>query len=202
MLNRFFMFVNGINADVEDHVHNWHSRAERWVEKRGLGFADTHNYSMLPAQRWRKQQDVIDALYECLKDRGTYERLVLVGHSNGCVVLTELLKQHGDILCHHLHLIAGACEASFEKNGLNTGIESGQIGRVTIYHSHADRALKLAWYTRWIPFLGYGSLGWKGPTKMGEQAKLITHVEDCTPMDHSDYFDAQHFDRVMEMVTQ
>lgn len=218
---RLFYFINGLLADPAEHVRAWHERAERWVESKGKGVAGHHGYSMLPGEHW-KLPEVVEGLHAVLKEREEWDRsdesfkyreLHLVGHSMGARVLCELLLKHPDISCAHLHLIAGACDARFDRNGLNQILDRSareQIGQITCYISDSDRALKLAWYTRWLPFLGYGSMGLKRYRDMGKElasrkmnaaAAMITEVVDCSPLEHSEYFEEPHFDYLMQSIT-
>lgn len=85
----------------------------------------------------------------------------IVAHSNGAHVVVDMVRLH-TIELAHLHLVCGACEADFNKNGLNRALASGQVKRVTVYTAGKDRALALA-HTLPGRLLGYGTLGLHGP---------------------------------------
>lgn len=119
--------------------------------------------------------------------------IVLVGHSNGCDVICDTLKLNPNVQIHELHLISAACEADFEKNGIN----AIKASRVVIYIATKDKALKLATLkpARW---LGYGVLGKTGPAnvRLGQRLSIFEEEE----FGHSDWFSDTNFDTTMDLI--
>lgn len=87
------------------------------------------------------------------------DRVILIGHSNGCDIIAHVLQQ---VEVDEVHLISPATD---EKT-IEMGIVLGNVDRVHIYGSTRDRAL--GWGARLSRILtlglgGYGSLGLRGP---------------------------------------
>lgn len=87
------------------------------------------------------------------------DRVILIGHSNGCDIIAHVLQQ---VEVDEVHLISPATD---EKT-LELGIVLGNVDRVHIYGSTRDLALGLGARLSRIFTLGlggYGSLGLRGP---------------------------------------
>lgn len=123
-------------------------------------------------------------------------RIVLVGHSNGCDVILDALRDMGWPRIEALHLVSAACEADFRKNGLNEFGSS--IGRIVVYIAGKDFALRMA---GWLPgrWLGYGVLGKVGPQNVRAGLKIAIIREPL--YGHSDWFTDANFQGTMELLT-
>lgn len=87
------------------------------------------------------------------------DRVILVGHSNGCDIIAHVIQQ---VEVDEVHLISPATD---EKT-VEMGIVLGNVDRVHIYGSTSDMALKWGAKASRIFTLGlggYGSLGLRGP---------------------------------------
>lgn len=204
-MSRYYLFINGINTDVEEILLNWNYRAERWVEDRTPDRADTYAYKVKTFTRWLKQGEHIDKAAACLTGRShAKDDLILVGHSNGCAIAAGVLAKYPQIGVTELHLIAAAVDDSYDTNGLNECVARGQVGTIYLYCSTADEALKWARKTHWIHWLnsrwGYGSLGLTGPSAMTEESRKRTTVYWHENFNHSTYFDAGNFDNTMRSI--
>ena len=135
----------------------------------------------------------------------SYERIA-VGHSNGADVILTMMRDYRDWPdIHHLHLVCGAANANFEKNGLNHWLAEGRVKRVTVYVAGKDLALRLAhtWLGR---LLHYGVLGLEGPTNVHNEfltnGRVSTVWEDpWTEYGHSGCWEGRHFERTMALFT-
>lgn len=113
-------------------------------------------------------------------------RVSLIGHSNGCALIAEVIANIGTEVSS-VHLFAPAAnEQDFEP-----AIEQDTVERIHIYGSKNDAALKLARVSRaavgWLG-LGYGSLGLRGPAFAAKHPSIVTdHSNDA--YGHSDWFD-------------
>ena len=109
----------------------------------------------------------------------------LIGHSNGCALIAEVIGDIGSEVSS-VHLFAPAAdEADFER-----AIDQETVERIHIYGSKNDKALKLARITKagvgWMG-LGYGSLGLRGPAFAAKYPEVVTdHSNDA--YGHSDWF--------------
>lgn len=192
---KFFYFINGIKTDAGNNAI-WPKRMERLIES--LPWTDSlraysYTYHAYALTRWMKQAGRVRDVREDLYDRRMLEEdVVLVGHSNGCAIIADLLKNYPEINVSQIHLIAGAVEDSFEKNGLNKAVERKQVGEIFLYCSDQDKALKWARMTHWVNWIdnrwGYGDLGKVGPSDCTDQAKSLSRIRWFEGYDHSDYF--------------
>lgn len=127
----------------------------------------------------------------------------IIAHSNGADVVCDSLRWHSLPAINHIHLICGACEADFNKNGLNRQLSSGNVGRVVVYVAGRDRALALA--HSWLGHvLGYGTLGLKGPTNILPSVADKVSVRSLEPWciyGHSDCWSDDNFLRTMQELT-
>ena len=93
-----------------------------------------------------------------------------------------------------LHLISGACESDFNKNGLNENALS--IGKLSVYVAGKDKAMKLAdsFFGR---LLGYGALGKVGPKNMSR----VVNVIEKPSFGHSSWFSGENINDTMKLIT-
>lgn len=190
-----YIYVCGIRT-WPGSSKNWTGKAATWTMTRPEHHAEKIEYyspglfsrSLGQAARAEK---LVKTMHEFLS-RG--RRVILVGHSNGCDVALDALRQVGWPKIAELHLISGAIEADFNKNGLN---EAGlKIGRVVVYVAGRDQALALA-ASPLGRFFGYGDLGRTGPVNHEWPVEVVNEPE----FGHSDWFLPEHFDRTMRMLT-
>lgn len=128
----------------------------------------------------------------------------LRGHSNGCDVICRCLRflEHGPIA--GVQLIAAACEADFEANGLNLALLDGRLRKAVLCCSPDDRALWLARASH--PLLnvfsnGYGSLGFSGPMNVNDaiEHRVTTHWQPG--FDHGDWLTPARLLWTMRLLT-
>lgn len=202
-MSKYMFFIEGINADLED-INGWHDRAEDWVDQNTDHKANSYNYHVTALTRWLYQSKNITKAATCI-ERGwnkQREQLIVCGHSNGCAISCGLLDADPALMIGELHLIAGAVDADFDKNGLNAAMARQQVGKVFMYCSKSDRALQIAQNTSWIHKLyskwGYGSMGLTGPTNVKAPERVVT--EWFEGFDHSTYFEGTNFETTMRLV--
>jgi len=207
-MSTFYLFVNGINAKAEGNITEWQFRAERWVDQQTPDDADSYAYHVGWWERWLHQKTHIENVAALINERHLYrftEKLVVVGHSNGCAVVCGALERIAPGLeVAELHLIAGAVSGDYDANGINAAVRLGKVKRVAWYTSANDEALKVAkWSKRLLGWLGLGyeSGGIDGPSNMTEAAAQRTVEIRDDSMGHSTYFDADHFEKTMRSIT-
>jgi hypothetical protein len=210
------IFVPGIMQFPNDS-HNWDGRAQTWVNLNGEAMAHHHesvtvadraDYFCGPIGRAFFQQRRVDRVIHVLKpyvDKGF--SISVSAHSNGTDLILKALGLMDWPRVDALHLISGACKASFDKNGLNKAIKAQRVGRVFVYVAGKDMALRLA--KGWLgKLLGYGTLGLHGPkhvlpellmSRRGlfprAEARVVVRKE--TEFGHSTWFGEGEFDRTM-----
>ena len=202
-MRTLYYCINGI-LTFPGSSKNWTTRMNSWVNRHtpdGV-VADRFEYFCDIFFRNVKQRErAMEIAAEVAKyRRDGYQRIVLVGHSNGCALIGEALQGCGQDV-DSVHLFAPAAEDGVFADC----IREGQVKRVFIYGSRNDRALRVAnalgWLARWVPWTGrYGSLGLRGR----EFARLFPEVvRDCSNdgYDHGTWFEAGAvFNATMQLV--
>lgn len=200
MSNRkVYFLINGI-LTLPGNVNAWTDNAEAWIEGNTPYKATRMEYACGVLTRRFRQNDRVNDL-ELVCKKYEKERLVLVAHSNGCDMVLRLLMKRS-LIFDHIHLIAGACESDFKKNGLNDALQLDQVKKLSIYWSPNDSALKKARLSSillsWIG-LGYGYLGLTGAKNLNQsQSHKVNSIEKA--WDHSDWFKPENFENTMKLV--
>lgn len=127
-------------------------------------------------------------------------RVSLIGHSNGCALIAEVIGNIGSEVSS-VHLFAPAAdEVDFER-----AIEQETVQRIHIYGSTNDSALKFARITKsgigWMG-LGYGSLGLRGPAFAAKYPDIVTDHSN-NAYGHSDWFEPRpNFLNTMSLIAK
>lgn len=200
-----FIFVNGILSDPGAH-DGWTDRAVSWVHRNTVHQAEKFEYHSRALTRRLRQQLHANALRALL--RGYSDRIIhLAGHSNGSDIILRALD--GLFMrVATVHLISGACEASFTKNKLNGALLDARIGQVYVYVAGSDRAMRWARLSQrlfgWLG-LGYGTLGLAGPLEVDPALQDMVRRGVVTIWErefgHSTWFDKDHFETTMRRIT-
>lgn len=195
MSNRVLIAVNGIQTWPGDQ-RDWNYRACVWTQTRTDYKAMPVEYFCGPIgrafgqkERARKVSDLLQAY--------TGHDVTLVGHSNGAdVILTALDMALTYPHVAAIHLVSGATDADFDRNGLNEALEDGRVERVAVYCGGKDWALRLASGLVGRA-LGYGVLGLHGPRNVSAAAAAKLTVVTEPAFGHSTWWEPQRFDRTM-----
>lgn len=187
-----YILVNGI-LTFPGESDNWNGKGVTWVHLNTPHKAEKIEYFVGPISRVLGQKERSRKLIKTLTYYQGWD-IVLVGHSNGCDVILDALSEMGWPRIEALHLISAACEADFNKNGLN--VNQGQIGQVHVYMAAKDWALQLA-DTFTGRLFGYGALGKSGP--INDERWVATFYEP--QFGHSDWFHDDHFETTMRALT-
>jgi pimeloyl-ACP methyl ester carboxylesterase len=201
---RVFIYIPGI-LQRPDGPDDWADAAVAWTQNHARALADRYEYcspalfrSWGQAKRCKELRRLVEMYRGC--------RINLVGHSNGCELACRMLRECGDISVDGLHLIAGACDASFEANGLNAALIDGRVGTVHTYGSPNDEVLNKwarwsRWAAKWIG-LGYGELGLVGPKEVSPLAMALTHARWQVGYGHSTWFEPDKIEGTLRLVTR
>lgn len=186
-----YIFVNGI-LTWPGNSRNWNSRAVTFTHLETLNQAEKFEYVVGPVSRVFGQKKRAKKLIDYL-DAYEGRPIVLAGHSNGCDVICDALKQRPSIRIKALHLISAACDPDFGKNGINE-IDAAEV---VVWIAGKDKALTLA-NLRISRLLGYGVLGKTGPIKArpGLNCQIITRQD----YGHSDWFTDTNFRHTLSRI--
>lgn len=191
------LYVPGI-LTIPGDSRNWsgravtftHTQTERRAEKveylSGPGF--TRN--LFQAHRAEKLARTLD---HYAPDQWSRR---IIGHSNGTDVILDALALRGWPVVDELHLVCAACEADFEKNGLNEALANGLVGRVCVYIGTRDVPLLLA-ALGIGQYFGFGTLGLRGPQKVRSTVADKVGVLTWNDYGHSDCWADAHFNQTM-----
>lgn len=197
-----FHFINGI-LTFPGESENWNGRAVTWAHTHTGAKAEKIEYFCGPIGRAFGQRKRAEKLGRTLSFYEEWENIV-VGHSNGASVALAMMQDYEkwpDI--SHLHLVCGACEADFEKNGLNEYLREWRLGYVTVYIAGKDQALRLA-HTLPASLLGYGVLGLHGPRRIAKDVENRVKVIKAgrwKEFGHSSCWSEKNFGETMVTLT-
>lgn len=202
MKRKTFILINGILNNPES-VEAWTDEAESWIQNNTNFSADRMEYKSGVLTRRIYQNARVENL-EKMVSRATSDKVILVGHSNGCDIIQRFLNR-GIIAVHQVHLIAAASECDFKKNGLNKALHNLRVREIFIYCSKRDRALQRAKTTsKWLKWigLGYGYLGLDGPKNVDLSLNDRVHVCFENTYDHGTWFQESQFDKTLKLITE
>lgn len=156
-----FICINGINADPSNQ-RGWTDEMASEINRRTPADVKTEKFEYHTTALLRRlgqskrAQDLVRRISGYNREGW---RVVLIGHSNGCDLISRVLDL--EVPVFSVHLFAPAAE----EEPFALAIQRGVVRRVHIYGSPDDMALKSANWTqkvlRYIG-LGYGSLGLRG----------------------------------------
>lgn len=202
MKPQVFIFINGI-MNLPGEALNWNDRAVTWthvnrsVNAKLLMVAEKVEYFCGPIGRAFGQDQRAKKLTRMLGFYLGWD-IVLVGHSNGAAVILDALEMAGWPRIEEVHFVSGACEADFDRNGLNDALSRNRIGKVTVYCGGKDGAMRYArsWFAR---LLGYGTLGLHGPRNVAASISKAGRVATFLwrSFGHSTCWNEDHFDATM-----
>jgi len=200
MNRRIYIFINGILTKPGD-VQGWTDRAETWIETNTKYKATRFEYYSGALSRRLFQEKRVDDLETVVKGF-LGEKIILVGHSNGCDIIQRLVCR-ALFRFEEIHLIGAASEKDFDKNGFNAALRTERVKRIYVYWSKNDTALKKAKLSTRLfgNFgLGYGYLGLVGPQNVDPELKHRVGSFEFVH-DHSDYFLGKNFENTLKIIS-
>lgn len=193
-----FIFWPGINQFPNDS-RLWEAWASYWYTKKGLKNGFGYYFCTAIMRRFHQSRRInhfCDVFRE-LTPGPSVPAVRIACHSNGTDIVLKGLAKMGWPFVDQLHLISGACESDFDKNGLNEALRRGSVGKVVVYIAGQDKALAFAdtWLGRMI---GYGNLGKVGPQNAdpGFGPDRLNVIRQ-TMFGHSDWFNDCNWDMTM-----
>lgn len=196
--NTVWIYINGILA-IPGEAFAWTDRAVFWTHINTPDRGEKFEYAAgVVSRRWFHKQEKRAA--HLLKVSDVYRAkgwiVNWVAHSNGADVVCRALQlpvdDTNDYRISSVTLIAPACEADMMRNGLNTALEDGVIGRFSCHWGSEDTAMKLAKFS--LQFLklvglGYGNMGSEGPKRIGMELLDNVTVKRWVGYGHSTFFE-------------
>jgi hypothetical protein len=143
-----YLFERGIDGwtAIFGGWRDWPNQAIVWIHRHQRpAAAQTLIYftTALIARFTRKAraQSFLDLIRQYPEHEGW--RVVIVAHSEGTATVLDALRLGNWPRIEALHLVSGACDADFNRNGLNEALNRSCIGRVFIYVAEQDWAMKV-----------------------------------------------------------
>lgn len=189
-----FLFVNGILTRPGES-ENWTARAVTWTHTHTPYKAEKIEYFTgifaRPLYQRRRSERLAYVLDYYLK--AGFE-VTIAAHSNGTDVTLDALRSRAWPKIKALHLISAACEADFNKNGLNQSLD--RIADLQVWIAERDWALALAG-TLPGQLLGYGTLGRRGPINAARPVNVRR-----ASFGHGDWFASDQMHQTMQVITR
>lgn len=191
-----YLFVNGV-ATWPGNYTNWNKRAVTYANLRAYGKAEAFEYFCTWLTRPFREDQRAKHFARAIREYSNAGwNIVCVGHSNGCDVILDGLKACDWPRVEVLHLVCGACEADFTRNGLNLALAKNRVGKVFVYCAESDWALRCA-HTIAGKLLGYGTLGLHGALRVAPSVKDRVGELWWKHYGHSTCWLPEHFEKTM-----
>ena len=206
-MKTIYIAVNGI-ATWPGDARNWNKRFVTWINLDAEHYAagdraENDEYFTTAATVWIHARDRAKAFADLL-DQFYGWRIIVVAHSNGCHVAVDALKIATSVKIDALHLVAGAVDGNFRRNGLNWALKKGQVGRVVVYRGGKDWAMRLcstlAGKALFGVYLGDKPLGLAGAQDVDQfiETDRVREVFEPT-YGHSSWWADENFDATMKL---
>jgi len=202
-----FLFEHGINALPSDW-RDWTNRAIFHVHDQTPYHAQSLEYFAGPIVAHFRHRHLADGFAKLVcRYAGNGWKIVVVAHSNGARIVVEGLRRARWPRVEELHLVCGAVDANFERNGLNAALYDRKIGSAHVYVAGLDRAMQIEDTLLGRQLFGIRSepLGLFGPLHVRPSLAGRVHVVRRSPWDeygHSDCWRARNFERTMDCFTR
>lgn len=201
------LFERGINGwqSIFGEWHQWPNLAVAWTHKHTEFRAQTLVYFTGPifaglTRRWRSLQ-----FSQLIRQYSCHDwRIIISAHSEGTATALKALRLAGWPRIESLHLLCGACDADWNRNGLNWALKTGAVGQVHYYIAGKDQAMHAE--NTWLGKLFFDlprrarPLGLTGPRNVDEavESRVIEHkTSPWNHFNHSECWDSSHFNDTM-----
>jgi pimeloyl-ACP methyl ester carboxylesterase len=192
-----YLFVNGI-ATWPGNYTNWNKKAVTFTHTETEHRAEAFEYFCTWFTRPFREDERAKHFARSLREYAAKGwNIVCVGHSNGAAVILEGLRAARWPRVEAVHLVCGACEADFWRNGLNFALAADRIGHVCVYSAAQDWALRLA-HSLPARLLGYGTLGLHGARNVRDTVRDRVGELWWKDYGHSTCWLPAHFENTMK----
>lgn len=181
-----FLVVNGILTKSSD-INGWTDLAEDYYQDRDI-IASKYDYFSTATTNWIYQNKRVREVVTLVKR--SLRPVIYVGHSNAGDIFSGVVL-NSRCKFPAVHLFAPATNCDFNKNGFNAALKNGRIGKLYIYGSNNDPALKLA-SSLVGRALGFGALGRLGPKNVDPDIKDRVILDWRDHFGHSDWLSKKY----------
>ena len=173
-----FLFERGINgwASIWGEWKNWPNLAIVWINKfaakNELNWrAQTLTYFTGPILAGLTRRFRAFQFSKLIRSYSVDDwDIIIVAHSEGTATVLEALRQAGWPKIKVLHLVCGACDSNFARNGLNFALRESKIDRIVCYRAGRDLAMEIEDTTLGLLMFGISwndlPLGLSGPVNV------------------------------------
>lgn len=189
--DKVYILINGILTNPSN-INGWTDIMCTKLNQIDNIKCEKFEYFSDPFFRRLTQRKNTEALIKLIKQYDGHS-ITLVGHSNGCDLISRVLLS--GLSVDKIIMIQGAVESDCWINGVNQSILDGNLKSITFYCSKNDLVLKyIAPISKilggWIG-LGYGSLGYTGPVNLikSNTVKIKWHKGGHGTLLHGRYLD-------------
>jgi pimeloyl-ACP methyl ester carboxylesterase len=195
MSKHVWIYVPGIFT-VPGNEANWTKRAVTYTHLHGGIAEDFEYFTDALGRTWGEGERAQKLAKKMRYYLYAGWELTLVGHSNGCDVILDALRELIEQpQLRNLHLISAACNEDCVVSGLADVLANA----ITVYTGSLDVPLQLA-STAIGRGLGFGALGWLGPKNVARCASPV-NVVTMPDYGHNTWFeDEPHFELTMQMI--
>ncbi len=196
-----FGLLSVLNSLFGSWRSNWPNEAIVKIHQETPCKAQTLLYTTIPllaglTRRWRAMQ--FAKLIKSYKGWNIH----IIAHSEGTATVLSALRHLDWPDVETLHLLNGAADANFERNGLNSALCHNRIGKVFVYIADKDVAMKIE--DTAIGLLMFG-ISWNDlPLGLSGAKNVAQGLWDCRVIQkhwknygHSTCFEPKRFDSTM-----
>ena len=200
-------FVRGIAGNPDDFME-WEQRAaDHTIINYGIP-ARAISYHTDFWSVWMKRQFRAQRFAKVLRKYSVRDyRITIVAHSEGTVVALDSMRLAGWPRVEQVHLICGACDSDFNRNGLGHALRAGQVNKVTCYTAGRDWAMRFENLILGRVLFGISERTWPlglvGPRNVSQMVAGRVAVVSDPPWKHyghSECFERDNFERTMRQV--
>jgi pimeloyl-ACP methyl ester carboxylesterase len=205
-----FLVAPGINnwGSIFGDWRDWPTRFSVWVNTRGASYirCQAFFYFTTFLTVWLMQRTRARSFSKLIRDYiAAGYKVHLVGHSNGTRVVLDALRMADWPEVETVHLVNGACDADFERNGLNHALTHDRVKKIFCYIADDDKAMKFEDTAVGLMLFGIGwndvPLGLGGPRNVVPKFQNTRVVEEHWPRyGHSDCWVPANFDATMRQL--
>lgn len=191
-----YIVCNGILTD-SDNVEGWTDIFEDYYQNEGY-FCSRYEYTSGLFKSFFQGKRVKDIAKICNRIN---RPLNYVGHSNGCDIFSRLIKDT-EVRFESAHLFSAATSSDFDRNGFNYGLITKRVKKLYLYCSERDLVLRdLASKTTFLNKigLGYGTLGYTGPTNVLPQVESRVSTTWKNEFRHSSWFSPENIQESFQL---
>jgi pimeloyl-ACP methyl ester carboxylesterase len=205
-MNTCFLYENGINS-IPSTWTFWPNRAIAWTNKNTPFKAQSLEYLAGAITGHFRHKTLAAQFADLLRQYSVQDwDIHIVGHSNGCRIVVEGMQAAGWPKVKSVHLLCGAVDGNFARNGLGFALTTGKIGTVNCYMASADLAMRIEdnMLGRWL--FGVRTkdkpLGLTGPQNVTPFLKQNNRVTETwwAGYGHSTCWLDQNFDKTLNLI--